>query len=784
MRLRLLHFILLLLLLCSLIPGAVQASDATTWIVSPQGPFTTIEQALKHAADGDTILVKGGVYSGPLVVDKSIHLVGEEWPVIDGGGKGMVVSLAAPGIQMQGFVVRGSGSEPDRDHSGIALKAADILVENNRLSDVLFGIFVAEADRAVVRGNDITSKAEFDVARKGDAIRVWYSQDVMIENNLVHEARDIVAWYSKNLVFRNNHIQNGRYGVHLMYCDNATISGNIVQDNSVGIYVMYSRQVALIENDIYRQRGPSGYALGFKDADNVLVQNNLLVDNRAGIFIDGTPYRPDSYARFERNIIAFNDIGVLLFSFVSKAEFRGNTLWENIQQTALQGSGKAGANTWEGNYWSDYTGFDADGDGSGDAPYRSDRFFEGLINQEPRLRALLFSPAAQAIEFASIYFPVIKPQPKLEDPHPAVAPLAIPQSSLPPDSNAQALDLTEAGGILLLVGTGIFVMGITGEQWMNQQHHSQQDVQTVIQLQPSSEGAAQPLVQMTKLTKRYGKAIVLKDVDLEIYPGEALALWGENGAGKTTLLKAILGLLHFQGQILVAREDVTRRGKQARANIGYVPQEAVFYDMSVRDTLGFYARLKKVVPQRLSPVLEKLGLTAHQHKPVPALSGGLKQRLALAVALLSDPPLLLLDEPTANLDARARKEYLDLLLKLHKEGKTILFASHRLDEIEMLADRVVLLEAGQKVDELQARDLRARLTPQIIMTLWVASNQRQEALGLLTARGWEAHLNGRGTVVVQLRAEEKVQALQRLGERGIVVQDFEIEGANISWNQA
>jgi nitrous oxidase accessory protein len=772
-------------LLLGLISGTAHPSNAAetvnTWTVSPQGPLSTIQQALEQASEGDTIRVKPGLYLGPVVVDQSVTLVGEGYPVIDGGGEGMVVSLNAPGIRLSGFEIRGSGSEPDRDHAGIVLTAPDILVEDNRLYDVLFGIFVAEADRAIVRNNDITSKEVFDVARKGDAIRIWYSQDATIENNLVHEARDLVAWYSKNLVFRNNTIQNGRYGIHLMYSDNATISNNLIYNNSVGIYVMYSRQVKLLQNDIRRQRGPSGYALGFKDSDDILAQHNLLIDNRAGVFLDGTPYRPGSYARFEDNILAFNDIGVLLFSFVSRVEFLGNTLWENVQQTALQGTGKAGDNTWEGNYWSDYTGYDADGNGVGDVPYRSERFFEGLLDQEPRLRALLFSPAAQAIEFASLSFPVIKPQPKLEDPAPSVVALNIPASALNPPSPSKTMIMVTAGAALILAGGLLFLIGISGEKKMVKTKE-QRGAKVSSPSQQTGKPVEKPLVQISGLTKRYGKVAVLKDFNLEIFPGEALALWGENGAGKTTLLKAILGLLHFEGDIQVDGESVARKGKQARAHIGYVPQEAVFYDMTVQDTLVFYCRLKKASPGRIPPLLEQLGLEAHAHKPVPALSGGLKQRLALAVALLSDPPLLLLDEPTANLDTRARRDYLELLLKLRETGKTILFASHRLDEVETLARRTVILQGGQKLEEIEPGKLRGRLAPQVVLTLWVPAEQRTAALSFLHALGWDAHLNGRGTLVVQINAEEKMRTLQNLAERGISVQDFEIEGASFSWN--
>ena len=114
--------------------AAVQAQElkqAQEWVVSPQGPLTSIPQALEQAQPGDTIRVLGGVYRGNLVVDKRVRLVGEDWPVLDAGGVGMVVSLEAPGIELRGFVLRGSGSEPDRDHAGVAVRASDIQVLDN-----------------------------------------------------------------------------------------------------------------------------------------------------------------------------------------------------------------------------------------------------------------------------------------------------------------------------------------------------------------------------------------------------------------------------------------------------------------------------------------------------------------------------------------------------------------------------------------------------------------------------------------------------------------------------
>lgn len=752
-------------------------------IVSPAGPYTTIQAALADAHAGDTIEVRRGVYPGPLIVDTAVSLEGVGWPVIDNGGSGTVVTLAAPGITFRGFELRGSGTEPDRDHSGITIVAPRVVAENNRLTDVLFGIFVARAADSIVRGNDITSKPEYEVGCKGDGIRLWYSPRVIVENNYIHDSRDVVIWYSSDVKIHENLIERGRYGVHLMYCDGAEIERNRLLDNSVGIYTMYSNDIALRENLIRGQRGPSGYALGFKDADNIEVVRNVLVDNRAGIFMDGTPFSPQGFGRVRENILAFNDVGVIMQPAVRGNALENNTFWENVEQVAVQGGGTLGTNTWRGNYWSDYIGFDANGDGQGAVPYHAERFFEGLADREPMLRALIYSPAAQAIEFAASALPIVRPQPKLTDPAPRTQPLSLPAFAASPQGRAG--DMTRAAMVLLGL-SGVF--GALAWRKGNAMSDSNFGVRRLpISHALDDRSRRTPdhprsiSVRVNAVSKRYGKVKALDAVSFEAHAGEALALWGPNGAGKTTLLKALLGLIDFQGQIQIEGHDARRAGKLARRSIGYVPQEAAFYDLSVRATLEFYARLKKVDGARAAALLERVGLGDHARKPVPALSGGMKQRLALAIALLADPPVLLLDEPTANLDTQARRDYLALLAMLHHEGKTVIFASHRVEEVEALADRVLVIKDGRLAETLSPEGLRARWTPEVEMTVGVADAQRAQALAGLEKEGLNARFNGRGTVVVQVRAEQKMQPLQALSAQGIAVLDFQVEGLS-PWN--
>jgi nitrous oxidase accessory protein len=262
-------------------------------------------------------------------------------------------------------------------------------------------------------------------------------------------------WYSQDVQVRDNLIERGRYGIHLMYCDRAVIEANHLVKNSVGVYTMYSNNVVLKQNDIRGHHGSSGYALGFKDADNLDVTNNVLVDNHAGAFIDGAPYTPMGYAHLFENIFAYNDIGVILQPAVNRAEFKDNVFWENAEQMAVSGSGQ-GKNVWLGNYWSDYTGFDADSDGQGDVPYVAERLFESLTDREPLLRALMYSPVSQAVEFAGAAFPIVRPQPKLTDTAPSIQPLSIPEFAVPAKGSPVAMFISA----LAVTAVGVWILWI------------------------------------------------------------------------------------------------------------------------------------------------------------------------------------------------------------------------------------------------------------------------------------------------------------------------------------
>ncbi len=450
--------LLVLTMVCFLVgSGSVLAQDDGDVIRITAEELAT---AVAAAQPGDTIEVTGGTYTGSLEIDKPLTLIGVDWPVLDGENEGTVLEITAPGVTLRGFVIKNSGDSLDQENSGLAIEAADTLIENNRFEDTLFGVYLRHAHNSTIRNNIISSK-DLDVPRRGDAIRVWYSNDVAIEDNVVAKGRDVVLWYSERLMIRNNEVSDGRYGLHFMYSDDATIENNRLLDNSVGIFMMYSRRLRLFNNTIAGNRGPSGFGVGLKDMDDAIVRNNLFLDNRIGVHLDNSPREVDSVGLFEGNVFGYNDIGVNLLPSVRNNQFVNNSFIENEEQVGFTSGGNlVESNSWtvdgRGNYWSDYAGYDVAGDGLGDMSYKSAKLFEEMVSRQPELRLFLYSPAVSAVDFAAKAFPLVRPRPKLEDTEPLMAPdVPTDVPSLPQPSRAGGF---WSGLALILLAVGIMLL--------------------------------------------------------------------------------------------------------------------------------------------------------------------------------------------------------------------------------------------------------------------------------------------------------------------------------------
>ncbi|MCK5391869.1 MAG: nitrous oxide reductase family maturation protein NosD [Deltaproteobacteria bacterium] len=416
------HYILVLALLTAISALEVMSAE-TVHTVSPKGPFTSISLAILSAKSGDTVEVNSGTYNEHIIVDKTLDIIGINEPNIDGGGKGTVVLIKAPGVTFKGFRVTGSGESLTVEDAGIVLDSAqDSIIEDNRLHDVLFGIYLKNSSGTLIRNNIIVGK-DLSIPVRGDGIRLWYSSDTKIIDNTITGARDLVMWWSGDTLIKGNKIEQGRYGLHYMYSDNNVFEDNLFIDNYVGGFLMYSKNIKFHYNIFARNQGPAtGYGIGFKDLDDIVAKENLFIDNRIGIYMDNSPHSIDSWNTLEDNVIAFNDIGISLMPSIQRNIIVSNSFADNSQQVEVRGGGTLSGNNWyaegKGNYWSDYVGYDDNKDGIGEIPYKAESLFESLIDSYPNLRVFVFSPVAQAIELASDAFPVIKPEPKVTDEYP------------------------------------------------------------------------------------------------------------------------------------------------------------------------------------------------------------------------------------------------------------------------------------------------------------------------------------------------------------------------------
>ncbi len=205
------------------------------------------------------------------------------------------------------------------------------------------------------------------------------------------------------------------------------------------------------------------------------------------------------------------------------------------------------------------------------------------------------------------------------------------------------------------------------------------------------------MIRVENLRKHYGEHIALDGVTFDVPVGECFALLGPNGSGKSTALKCLAGLvLPSSGSMSIGGFDVRRDGRKARTMTSYLPQHVSFPDhLRAREVLEFYARLRSVPLSRVGRVMELLDCAAFAGRFVSDLSGGMQQRLAIAVACLPDAPLLMLDEPTASLDPESAAGFRRLLADLKCAGKTIVFATHVLADLEHLADRIAILVNGR-----------------------------------------------------------------------------------------
>jgi ABC-2 type transport system ATP-binding protein len=244
----------------------------------------------------------------------------------------------------------------------------------------------------------------------------------------------------------------------------------------------------------------------------------------------------------------------------------------------------------------------------------------------------------------------------------------------------------------------------------------------------ADQALAEPAIEVEALTKRYGDFLAVDDVSFNVRKGGVFAFLGPNGAGKTTTVEIIETIrTPTSGRVSLLGMDVTTRKREILPRIGVLPQGFSSFDrLTVRETIQYYSRLFCCRHTDVDGLIALANLETKSKEQFRNLSGGLKQRLGIAIALVNDPEVVFLDEPTTGLDPRARREVWDVLLGLKKKGKTVFLTTHYMEEAELLADAVAIISKGKIVAMGSPDELIERSANYLVLTLKFLEERARE----------------------------------------------------------
>lgn len=406
-------------------PAAAFALLAFSAVASAEDSAPRSLQALIDATpDGGELRPPPGTYYGPVKIVHPMTLDGGGGVVIDGRGQGTVVILSGPQITVEHLKIERSGVRHEMLDSCVRFENASFsVVRDNELDACLIGVDMRQSDSNIVRRNRVIG-AEPQLDIRGDGMRVWRSNENRIEDNVVTDQRDVLFEYSTGNKVVGNTISNGRYGTHFMNSGGNLAKGNVYVHNSVGLFSMYSDNLCFVGNRITQAIGPAGVGIGLKEASALTIENNEIFGNAIGLYVDGSPFDPDSGNTFRGNRWAFNAVAVKFHANTAGNLFDRNTFFGNYTDVAAEGGDGANASTWKNNAWDAYQGFDRQNRGVGETPYEVYAYADQMWSDAPMTGFYRGSPVFESIDFLAKLAPFSRPQLVLRDRAPATRPLA------------------------------------------------------------------------------------------------------------------------------------------------------------------------------------------------------------------------------------------------------------------------------------------------------------------------------------------------------------------------
>lgn len=373
---------------------------------------------------GGVLRLEPGRYAGPVVVDRPLTLDGGGQATIDAGGRGTVLTLRTGGATVRGLTLNGSGDSHDSMDAGIQIEGDDNRVEDNVVADTLFGIHIRQGNRNRVLGNRVLGK-DLSLGMRGDGLRLWNSFRNRVAGNRFVRVRDLTLANSPDNEIVGNHLSDGRYGMHIVFSPRTLAADNRLAHTGTGMVVLYSAEVTLRGNSISHALDGGGAGIVFKDSSAGVIEGNDVVHCTAGLQANA-PLNTEGALTIRRNRFAHNIVGMSFYGEAGGHRITDNRFEHNLTQVVASGPGAGSANVWHGNSWSDYEGFDRNGDGVGDTPYELYAYADRIWMEIPRAKFFATAPAFELLDFLERLAPFSLPNLILRDAAPQMQRRAIP----------------------------------------------------------------------------------------------------------------------------------------------------------------------------------------------------------------------------------------------------------------------------------------------------------------------------------------------------------------------
>lgn len=379
-----------------------------------------LRNAIADAPAGASIAVPAGVHAGPFIFDKSIRLQGAPGATLEGAGRGHVVEIRAPDVEIAGFIIRRSGSNLSTDDAGVHIQAPRAIIRYNTIVDTLHGIYVKQASEARLTNNVIRGRATVELVsdpltqglnltnaelcsesleqnQRGNGIHIWNSTGHLIADNDIRGTRDGIyfSFCNRSLVQRNV-IQEVRYGLHYMYSNENVFEDNVFTRNAAGSALMYSSGITLRRNRFVANRSHRAYGLLLNSVERTHIEDNLIEGNTVGLYFENCVANT-----VIGNTVAANYIGIRLADSSDNNRFSMNRFRANVH--SVETAGKNATNRWSidgrGNDWEDALKLDLDRDGIADVSHRETDLFGAWRRAFPEIGLLSGSPGERAVRF-------------------------------------------------------------------------------------------------------------------------------------------------------------------------------------------------------------------------------------------------------------------------------------------------------------------------------------------------------------------------------------------------